>query len=134
MKRLYLLLSKQILTVLVVSFFLSSCYYDNIEELHPNINTAVCDTTGTISYSNDIVQILNNNCGTTTACHNSTAGSGIILDNYTDVRGNANSIVKSILHDPAFTAPQWMPSGGGTLNSCSIMKIQAWVNRGRLNN
>ena len=134
MKRLSLLLSTKIISVLVISFFLSSCYYDNLEELHPNITTTVCDTTGTISYSNDIVPIMNNNCGTGNSCHNSSSTSGITLDNYADVRGNANSIVKAILHDPVYTAAQWMPSGGATLNSCSIMKIQAWVNRGRLNN
>ena len=51
--------------------FLPSCYYDNNEELHPELLLATnCDTSGiTISYANDIVPILKGSCGTTNSCH-----------------------------------------------------------------
>jgi len=129
MKRLLL----SLLSFLAVTFFITSCYYDNQEEIHPSISDNSCDTTGVISYRNDIVPILNNNCGTTNSCHDSNS-SNAVLNNYSDVRSNAGLMVKAILHDPSLLPSQWMPDGGRVINKCSIMKIQAWVNQGRLNN
>ncbi|MCX6290943.1 MAG: hypothetical protein NT126_04190 [Bacteroidetes bacterium] len=128
-------LVKNYLPILFVLLFFSSCYYDNLEELHPVVSAANCDTTVTISYVTDVKPILDASCGTNTSCHSTASStSGIPLDNYADVSSTASMIVKSITHDPSYTPTQWMPSGGGTLDSCSIKKVIAWVHQGKLNN
>lgn len=134
MKRVPFYLSTQLIFFFILSFFFSACYYDNQDELHPDFSTGNCDSTATVSYGNDIIPILNNNCGTSNSCHSSTNTSGIVLNNYSDVRSNAGLMIRAILHDPTLQPLQWMPSGGTTLNSCSRMKIQLWVKQGRLNN
>jgi hypothetical protein len=132
-------LVKNTLAVLCMATFFNSCYYDNLEELHPNTTDSLltkCDTllTETISYSQDIVPILVGYCGTNNnACHSSSTGTGIILDNYNDVLTVANNglLVQSITNFPGLSP---MPKFSGTLNSCYVKKIEAWVNRGKLNN
>ena len=119
------------LTFLAFSFFITSCYYDNQEEIHPNISDNSCDTMGVVSYSNDIVPILNNNCGTSNSCHGSSNISGVVLNNYASVQSKEEKMVKAILHDPTVSP---MPNGGTTINICSIKKIQSWVGQGSLNN
>ncbi len=128
-------LVKKLIPLFAVILFFSSCYYDNLEELHPNLD-GPCDTTGTIGYTADVLPILQSYCGINNDCHNADPNnqSSISLATYDGVRGNANSIVRSIKHDPSIAATRWMPSGEGMLNQCNIMKIEAWVNRGRLNN
>jgi len=114
----------------------SGCYYDNQEELHPNFAT-VCDTTSAvITYSADIIPILQSGCGISdNACHNTdNSDSGIGLETYAAVAAEItpdNIFLKSIVHDPSVIA---MPNGGGKLDECSIMKIESWINHGYLNN
>jgi hypothetical protein len=123
-------------------FFLGSCTSENL--------VAGCDTLN-MSYSQNIVPILKNNCYT---CHSkgNTAGSnGILLDNYSSVSGwatiiqidttqpkNADScyLVGNIKHLPPnpilhFTP---MPYMKPQLDACSINQIVAWVNQGAKNN
>jgi len=128
------LIHKIIFLLFVVSLF-SACYYDNVDELKPAVGLfSTCDTTGTISYANDIVPILNTNCGTQNTCHSANNTSGFNLSNYTDLSEQAlgGNLVMAITHDPSMTPSQWMPNncGGCFLNQCSIEKIEAWVNRG----
>lgn len=115
---------------------LNGCYYDNVQELH---RVTVCDTSGTISFAGDILPILNNSCGAqNAACHtdqSSTSGYG--LANYADVIftiNDAGDFLQTITHDPSINSSKWMPKDGGKLDACSIQKIEAWLNRGRLNN
>ena len=114
----------------------TGCYYDNQEEIHPNIGT-VCDTTSvTISYATDITPILTSGCGISdNACHNTdNSDSEIGLETYTGVAAQIspnNVFLKSIIHDPSASA---MPKGGGKLDECSIMKIESWINNGYQNN
>lgn len=134
MKRLPLFLYPQLIFFFLVTLFFSSCYYDNLEELHPVLTNLNCDTVGTVSYATDIVPILSSNCGINNTCHNNT--SFYRLDTYSGVHDRASSglLVKAIKHDPSLAAVDFMPSGGGVLDSCSIKKIEAWVNRGISNN
>jgi hypothetical protein len=130
-----------VLLLFVIPLF-SSCYYDNLEELHPNLSSANCDTTGTISYASDIVPILNAYCSlNNSSCHNSSAS--YPLNTYANVHTEAfatngscsRMLVLTIKHDPCLNPSiQFMPQGGGMLDNCSIQKIEAWVNRGAPNN
>ena len=114
---------------------LNGCYYDNLDEIHPDFNVQ-CDTTGTMSFASDIVPILSSGCGSTdNSCHHTdNSDSDIGLDTYEDVKTqieNDNQFLKSIVHDPAVTP---MPQGGGSLDECSILKIESWINNGYADN
>ena len=124
---------------------ITSCYYDNEDDLRPNVtvpavkdtttNANTCDTTVTISYLGNIVPILNLNCGSANAsCHSTgNMASGVALDNYADVNSSAmdGSLLGTILHQSGSNP---MPKGGGMLDNCSINKIKSWINHGALNN
>ncbi len=114
---------------------LQSCYYDNLDEIHAADDLFTpCDTSGVISYSSDIVPILVNSCGANNSCHKSgTSDSDLPLDNIQNVRDYVfdGTLLGSILHDSGYEP---MPKDGGSLSSCSIQKIQAWINRGTLDN
>jgi hypothetical protein len=127
------LITKRTIPLLFVISFFSSCYYDNQDELHPTAGLAPCDTTGTISYLNDIVPILDTYCGTSnSSCHapgHSTGG--LSLGDYQTVVDNSANIVSSITPGTHLVP---MPYQSGPLNVCDREKITAWVNRGALNN
>ena len=124
--------SKKILILLFsIIVFLSSCYYDNYEELYPApLGSNGCDTSGTVSYSNNISKIFSNNC---TGCHSETTASGnIILDNYDGVVNAVNSgkLIPAIDQ----TGPFPMPPGGIKLSECEINQIKKWISQGNPNN
>ena len=128
---------KNILAVFFVILFLSGCYYDNLEELHPG--AAVCDTTGVISFSADILPIMIHSCGAQDmACHNTDqSAGGYGLGTYTDVMNTittSGTFLTSITHDPSIASSKWMPKNAAKIDDCSIQKIEAWLNRGSLNN
>jgi len=113
---------------LTMSWSLTSCYYDNEEELYPNPTS--CDTTN-ITYSGAVVPILQNNCYT---CHNSVnQQGGIILDNYSDLQTVINNgrFRGSINHLSGYSP---MPQGGEKLNDCNLTLINKWLDDGAPNN
>ena len=112
------------------------CYYDNLAELHPELLLdSSCDSTGIMSYQTHIKPILTNSCGANNSCHNTQgAGGNVILENHAGVKTVVNNgkFLSSIIWDGN---AQQMPKGSPSkLNSCSIIKIQKWVNAGALNN
>lgn len=127
---------KYIFTLLICFGFFFSCKNDNLEELHPIVQ---CDTIGLISFASTIQPILNSSCGTNnTGCHqNQNSNGGCGLGNYTDVKFTIDNFrfLKTITHDPSINSSLYMPLGSSTkIDECSIQKIEAWLNRGRLNN
>ncbi len=129
---------KSTLSAIALIAMFTGCYYDNLEELHPN--TEPCDTTGTISYINDINPIMLHSCGSQDlACHNTDASqSGYGLGTYDDVINtidNSGIFLETIKHDPSISSAKWMPKNSSSMiDDCSIQKIEAWINRGRPNN
>ena len=125
-----------ILLVLVGLLFPSGCYYDNLQELHPELLlNNNCDTTSTMSFQTHIKPILSNSCGANNSCHNTQGASGgVVLDNYADVKSVVSNgkLLSSILWDG--NASQMPKSSPTQLNACSIAKIQKWVNAGALDN
>jgi hypothetical protein len=127
----------RLLFALSVTVCFTSCYYDKTDELYPTLPTsAICDTTSvTITYTSDIVTIMNQSCGAGNSnCHKSgNTASGINLDNYSEVNDAVldGSLLGSILHTSGYKP---MPQGGGTLDACSINKIKSWINHGALEN
>jgi hypothetical protein len=114
----------------LITLFCISCYYDNEENLYPEINTS-CDTTN-VTFSGSISIMISNNCY---SCHsNSTAanfGNNIRLQDYSDVNAQSQRVLGSINHNSGFSP---MPKGGAKLNDCLIKQFEIWVNNGSPNN
>ena len=117
-----------LLTGLLAVFFISGCYYDKVNEIHPVIQTG-CDSSNA-SYSGNVSKIIGAYC---VSCHNSsTASGGVVLDNYNSAYQQASSgnLVGAITGAPGHTL---MPPGI-QLDPCKIAAIQKWVNAGAPNN
>lgn len=116
--------------------WLSGCYYDNNEELHPElvIGGTTCDTTVLIKYSTDVQSIMSGSCGANNSCHNSTSSSNINLGTYAGVHTVA-------LNGKLWSAIVWdgkasfMPQGSSAkINDCYQAKILKWINEGSPDN
>ncbi|MEZ4956041.1 MAG: hypothetical protein R2825_20955 [Saprospiraceae bacterium] len=119
-----------------LAFLTQGCYYDNVAELHPEtvLNVTPCDTTATISFTNDIEPILKSSCGINNSCHGSSNTSNISLNTYTGVNAQANNgrLLSSVNWDGDAS---FMPKNStAKLNDCSLTKIRLWVESGAPNN
>jgi len=118
-----------ILLMGIIILLLSSCYYDNEEELYPASNST-CDTS-IVTYANKIAPILQQNC---TNCHSGAAPSGNIdLTTYANVSPYAlnGKLYGSVAHLAGYIA---MPSASVSVSSCDISKIKSWIDSGSKNN
>lgn len=116
-----------ILLVIGLLIIISGCYYDKEDLLYGNIT---CDTTA-VTYSQTIKGILNNN--SCMSCHSGTgASAGVNLDTYTNVKTFVTNgkLYGSVSHASGFVA---MPVGG-SISSCDVKKIKAWIDAGAPNN
>src|SRR5437763_5874461 len=116
----------------ILFLFFSSCYYDNIEEMHPEVNLIEnCDSTG-VTFSKDIKPILEQYCGTGDAsCHSSNnTNQNPSLASYVDDSLAAHGdLLASIVQDGSVNP---MPKNGGKLSDCKINKFRAWINNNLL--
>ena len=115
--------------------FLTSCYKDKFKALHPDVSPVsnVCDTAAVISYSAQIVPIMNTNCNQN--CHNPSASSGSRdLTSYAGVSSGANNgaLYGTVTWDPSYGND--MPKDGNKLSICDITKIKKWADAGAPNN
>ncbi len=120
-----------ILAIFIVSVTLTSCFYDKADVVYPTTALS-CDTVN-VTYTNQIVSIVNAQCN---YCHGAAAnsiGGGIYLNTYAALKPYVNngSFLNSILQNGKASA---MPKNGAKLDNCSILKIQSWINKGALNN
>ncbi|MFN0032204.1 MAG: c-type cytochrome domain-containing protein [Flavobacteriales bacterium] len=87
---------------------------------------ADCDTTLTITYSNVVQNIIQNNC---IGCHGSTNPSGSLsLTNYNEVVAAANGTLIDALYGTNDVSV--MPDGTTGLPQCMIDQIQEWIDNG----
>jgi len=120
---------KILLAAVVAGIFLlnlPACAKHNAVEL----GLRSCDTTN-VSYSAQIVSILQDNCY---VCHKGAgASSGIDFSNYSAFKGWAQSglLAGDIAAAPGFTP---MPYGLPQLPTCDINTILAWIHQGMKNN
>jgi hypothetical protein len=124
--KIWFLAFASVLTVVLMQ----SCYYDKADLLYPNSNQP-CDTTVVAKFSADVMPVMTNSCNAG-GCHNTTsASSGVILDTYAGVKTQAlnGRLIASIDHTNGT-----MPKGGAKLSTCTITKIQQWINSGTPNN
>jgi hypothetical protein len=124
----FLMIIAAILSVSVIE----SCYYDKADLLYPDGKTP-CDTSAVAKFSSDVLPIMNASCNSG-GCHNTaSAGGGVILDTYNGVKTQAANgrLMGSMNQTGSYSA---MPKGAGKLNSCTLTKIQQWINSGTPNN
>lgn len=119
------------LTLIFGSFLLmiifTQCYYDKEDILY---GEEMC-LTENMSYTNDIVPILETHCLT---CHNQGSNFGnVTLEGHSNLQIFANNgrLLGAITHMEGFSP---MPQGNPQLSSCQIEKISAWITQGTLNN
>jgi len=127
---------KKVLSIIFLSVFLYSCYYDNKENLYPkDLTTVTCDTTN-ITYSGLITSIMGNSCATT-GCHvgaNPAGNPPIDLSNYNIVKtyGLNGQLMDRMNRNTGMSGA--MPLGAQKLSDCQLSQINAWINAGALNN
>ncbi|MCB0515936.1 MAG: hypothetical protein R2798_03910 [Chitinophagales bacterium] len=115
-------------SIFIAILSLNACYYDNEEELYPDTGTCVTDS---ISYVNDIVPVLDNNC---LSCHSASLQLGSVnLEGYNNLKifVNNGSFLGSIQHANGYHP---MPQSASKLPVCTILKIESWINDGAPNN
>jgi hypothetical protein len=107
--------------------YLAGCSKQSEDKLKGN---TTCDTTN-VSYSLQVVPILQNNCY---SCHGgATPATGIKLDTYNNLKVFAsNGFLSAAVQHTGTVTP--MPYGLPQLPSCEVNTIVAWVNQGMLNN
>lgn len=109
----------------------AGCYYDKSELLYGA--EAPCDTTVVARFSSEVLPVMRVSCNTG-GCHNNIdAAGGVILDTYNGVKAQAinGRLMGSINHTGGYSP---MPKGSSRLTSCTIIKIQQWINAGITDN
>ena len=107
--------------------YVSSCSKESADRL---AGANSCDTSN-VSYSKQILPILEDNCYT---CHaGSSPFSGIDLSNFSILQAHVkNGDLKSAVTHTGSVTP--MPYGLPMLPSCEVNTIVAWVDQGALDN
>lgn len=116
---------RQIACVLALGIVVAGCFYDVEDEIYPK----VCTTDG-VTYSHTILPIMQRECYT---CHDALTQDGSVnLEGYDALfEWVANGkVLSSIRHESAYP----MPEDREKLDSCTIAKIEMWINSGALNN
>jgi hypothetical protein len=117
------------LGLLIIAGSIHSCKKGNEEALGGN---TTCDTVG-MTYTADVVPILQANCY---SCHGNgnTAGSGgVLLEGYANIEPYAANgyLVGNVTHAPGYNP---MPYGLPALPACEQDVIVDWVKNGYQNN
>lgn len=110
-----------------IVLYLSGCAKESADRLSEG---STCDTTS-VSYSKQILPILEDNCYT---CHQgAAASSGIDLSNFTTLQAHVanGDLVSAVTHTGTVTP---MPYELPMLPTCEVNTIVAWVDQGALNN
>ncbi len=114
--------------LLIFVGLLSSCYYNNEEEL---FGIVPCDATN-VTYSGTIQKILTANC---TGCHSDASlQGGLSLEGYEKVKVFAaagGALLGTVKHLNNFSP---MPKNLPKISDCDISKIEKWVADGAPNN
>ena len=124
MKKKFKYLFTAMAVLLTCSLTITSCTRDKVQPAP--IDTTCADT---ISFANDILPIMNNNCN---SCHNSSNPSGgFDLSTYAGVNQNPGKVLSSVRQDGSASS---MPQGGNKIADSLIQKINCWINQGAKDN
>lgn len=112
----------RIIILVVFSFSMTSCYYDQIEDVEIDPGTV-------ITFSDDIQPILANNC---IECHNGNRDPDLNPDNaYSSL---VPEYVSAGNADGSQFYTKLANEGHGDVNATDLALIEAWINSGALNN
>lgn len=117
--------------ILFLIGMVAACYYDNEENLYPQLNTS-CDTTG-LTFNSNVLPVFKAYCY---SCHSTmefdASGGNVNLQDFNGLKQVAISgtLMGALTHDPRYSP---MPKGGNKLDTCSITKIKIWIDKGTLN-
>lgn len=106
------------------------CYYDNAEDLYPEINLTSPDDTVKVAYSGVVQPILQARCY---ECHDNanapTLGNGIFMESYNAVKTQVDngSLYGAVSWSPYYTR---MPFEKEKLPESEIRKIKKWIDEG----
>jgi len=107
----------------------SGCYYDVRDELY---GSAVdCDTTTVVSFSGDLVPLLDLNCNSS-ACHGGGASPDLTTHAGVAQSSTEGSLLERIRKMPG--DPALMPKNGNPLPECDLRLFERWVEDGAPNN
>ncbi|MFT4752610.1 MAG: hypothetical protein ACI85Q_000142 [Salibacteraceae bacterium] len=106
---------KKIFVLATLAFAMSSCYYDNQEDLYP-IDSDDCKT-DSLTYDGEIGVLINLTCSTR-GCHYSTQAPSLI--NYQEVIDNLDRIQVRALQE------RTMPPSG-PMPECDHKKLTQWI-------
>jgi len=116
------------LIIPVILILLSGCYYDNYEELYPELSQD-CDTSN-VTFAGAVAPVIQANCE---RCHNgSDPNGGVLLTTYEDIKAVADNGL--LVQVTTSTNPDVQMPPGNPLPACDIQKITAWVEAGAPNN
>ena len=107
------------LIILLIFGIISSCYYDNEQELYPT--PVVCDTTQLV-YDGKISAIINSKCATP-ACHGGTQIPN--LSDFVRVKANINRIKTRAIDQKTMPLASAVP-----LTDCELQQLELWINNG----
>lgn len=116
-------MKKKIVFVLFI-LTLYSCYFDNEEELYGPVS---CDVSA-ITYSNDVLPIINASCATT-GCHVSGGTGPGDFTNYNELKAK----VDNGTFNTRVLVQQNMPPNS-SLSDCELQTLEAWIDSGAQNN
>jgi hypothetical protein len=117
------------LILILCSMAVSSCYYDKADLLYGT--HAPCDTLTTVSYSLDVVPLLQQYCY---GCHGGTnPDGGVAMGTYSTDKVIAlnGKLYGTINHANGFSP---MPEGEAKLSDCKIALIKKWIDASSPNN
>ena len=110
-------------TYLIFCFLFASCG----KEQSPYANTPNCDFSH-LNYVGDIKPILDNNCAYS-GCHSSNNGlNNFDFTTYDGVKKGVGDIANRIQRD--INDPLFMPQNKRLLDTCSYIKLRAWIDIG----
>jgi hypothetical protein len=117
---------------LLPMLLLTSCYYDNEENLYDGIPCIE----GEVSYKDDILPILSANCY---SCHSISdapvSGDGLVLEGYNNLaiylQYSTETFIGAIEHNGNGKP---MPENGAKLDRCSRQAFKDWIEQGKNNN
>ncbi|MEQ8625312.1 MAG: hypothetical protein RJQ00_00225 [Vicingaceae bacterium] len=115
---------KLILQLLFICL-LTSCYYDNEEELYPN--APECDTT-VVTFSVDVQPIISASCAIS-GCHVAGGTGSGNFQTYSGIKSKVD--VGSFMN--RVIVQQNMPPNGD-LSSCELEQLKIWIDEGAPNN
>lgn len=115
---------KKSMVFLLFILTLNSCYNDNEEEIYGPVT---CDVSS-LTYSTDVLPIINASCATT-GCHVSGGNAPGNFANFNELKAK----VTNGSFENRVLIQQNMPPNA-ELSECDLQILQAWLDNGALNN